>query len=401
MKHLISLYALHGINVLYPLMVLPLLSGSLSTSGLGVLLYHQAIAQMGMAIVEYGFNLSAAREIAQSNDNEKNVKIIFWKTTLAKSFLAAVVMCIGIILSLSSTIDLNLLFAFFGMILGSVLFPVWYFHGRESITAIVISHGASKLIGLALIYIFVNAEKDLYLAATIMGGIYFISGLICIPKLIADGLFKVKNLTIKTKDVLCYINETKNLALSNISAGFYSNAGLAIMGMTSGVSTAALASIGLGVKIRNSMPALSQPFDQLVFVRSSKFYKSASSLPKWTYSLFVIQLLVFGIISCFIASHSSGISQLFLRVADDHYIIFGFILSGYLSIARRSFFIQLLASRSEDKIVASASVGLVVIMLSTTALTSFIFGADAWNLIISYMVAEILMLLYGLRFTMK
>ena len=65
-KNTLALYALQFAGYVIPLVTLPYLARVLRAEGFGLLLFAQSFALWGSIIFEYGFNLSASREVAQN-----------------------------------------------------------------------------------------------------------------------------------------------------------------------------------------------------------------------------------------------------------------------------------------------------------------------------------------------
>ena len=71
-KNGIWLYILQFFNTVFPLLTLPYVTRILGTNGYGIFSYALNIITYLQVIVEYGFNLSGAREIAiQESEKER------------------------------------------------------------------------------------------------------------------------------------------------------------------------------------------------------------------------------------------------------------------------------------------------------------------------------------------
>lgn len=90
-----SLYliALQGINQFLPLLVLPYLMVVLGATGYGYIGFSLSVVQYLVLVVDFGFNLSATRRIAQVRDNREELTRVFWSVFWAKLVLLAVPCC--------------------------------------------------------------------------------------------------------------------------------------------------------------------------------------------------------------------------------------------------------------------------------------------------------------------
>ena len=64
-KNAAALYAIQFAGYIVPLVTLPYLSRVLGPAGFGLLLFSQSFALWASMIIEYGFNLSATRDVAR------------------------------------------------------------------------------------------------------------------------------------------------------------------------------------------------------------------------------------------------------------------------------------------------------------------------------------------------
>ncbi|MCG6913284.1 oligosaccharide flippase family protein, partial [bacterium BMS3Abin03] len=129
-----SLSILQIANYLFPLIVLPYVVRVLGPAKYGLINFAAAFVAYFSLICDYGFNLSGTKTISLiRNEKEKlsrtfsailTIKIIF----VILSFLI-LVLVVFTIPFFKSNWDLYLLS--FGIVLGTVLFPNWFYQGIE------------------------------------------------------------------------------------------------------------------------------------------------------------------------------------------------------------------------------------------------------------------------------
>jgi len=166
MDNFLSLTALQGINMLIPLITFPYLVRVLGVDQFGVFSFIMAVMLYAEIITDYGFNLSATKHISINSKNQAKINEIFSSVIMIKAVMA--LMFFMFLLLLIATVDRfaqdgSLYIYAYGLIIGQVLFPVWFFQGIEKMRYITILNAVSKIIFAVAIFLFVKNPEDLFL----------------------------------------------------------------------------------------------------------------------------------------------------------------------------------------------------------------------------------------------
>lgn len=147
----------------------PILARALGLNAYGELLWVQATALLVSILVDYGFNLSAAREIAQSQNNICLIKRVCGEVFLAKLLLLVSISLplLALYLWLRPT-SAYMALAGFVYFVGFGMTPFWYFQGRERVGRVVLIEISTRSIALLLLIAFVEEPQDATLALWIM-----------------------------------------------------------------------------------------------------------------------------------------------------------------------------------------------------------------------------------------
>src|SRR5690348_11759554 len=86
-ENMLSLLVLQGANYVLPLITLPYLVRVLGTAHYGLLVFAQAFAGYFVILTDFGFNLTATRQVAVHQDDPDQIRRIFCATMLAKLLL--------------------------------------------------------------------------------------------------------------------------------------------------------------------------------------------------------------------------------------------------------------------------------------------------------------------------
>ena len=176
-NNIISLGVTQGANYIVPLLSMPYLGRVISVEHFGLVFFAQSLVMYFMVITDYGFELSATRDIAIHRDDLEYVSETFSSVMTIK--LGLLVICYGILSSASCFVDkiadnFCLFQITFLMVIGNVLNPVWLFLGMERMKSLSVINILSKICFLLALIIMVRGDKD-YLN---VAGVYALSSLL-------------------------------------------------------------------------------------------------------------------------------------------------------------------------------------------------------------------------------
>jgi PST family polysaccharide transporter len=132
-------------------------------------------------VTEYGFNLTATREISIHRDDPAKLSQIFSATLLAKTILMAasfVVLSAVIYVVPRFRADWRLFVITFTIVVANVIFPQWLFQGIEKMENITYREVGGRLIGLAPTFLLVKGPSDYLVAAGIQSGSLLLAGIL-------------------------------------------------------------------------------------------------------------------------------------------------------------------------------------------------------------------------------
>ena len=163
LNNFFSLSLIQGTNFILPLIVLPYLVKVIGIDKFGLVSFAQALMSYFIIFTDYGFNLTATREIAlYRNDHEKLLSIVN-KTLLTKIFLCAVSFIV--LLFIVSFVPYfsahaKMYYMAFLLVIGQVLIPSWFFQGIEQMKYLTYINLIAKLIFTALIFFLITQPGD-------------------------------------------------------------------------------------------------------------------------------------------------------------------------------------------------------------------------------------------------
>ena len=270
-----SLLTLQFINYILPLFLIPYLIHALGIEGFGIYAFIFAIATYGIKFSDYGFDLSATYHISIHKDNKNKINevfssVLFIKFTLAMIFLLLLTLAIFSIERLY--IYKELLFLSYGMFLGNIFLPLWFFQGIEKMRFIMYLNGFLKLSFFILVILLVKEPTDLgllFLLHSITSVAVGFLGLYLALK-----YFEVKIVPITKEQIIFYLKDGWYIFTSKIAVQFYSTSSTIIAGFF--VSPIILGYYAVSVKIMAAIGNLFDPITRVVYPYLIGVYQSSS-----------------------------------------------------------------------------------------------------------------------------
>ncbi len=220
LSNFFSLSILQGANYILPLITFPYLVKVLGVEKFGLVMLAIAVISYLNILVDYGFNLTATREVSIYREDKVRLNKIFNSVLFTKFFLlniAFIFLFIGV--ELFSVSPLLFIFSF-GIVIGKALFPQWFFQGMEEMKYISYINIGAKVIFMLLIFVFIRKESD-YLYVPLLNSLGFIiSGIVALLIVVKKYNFK---LHLSFNRVVFYLKEGFVVFLANLGSNFHRN----------------------------------------------------------------------------------------------------------------------------------------------------------------------------------
>ncbi len=230
-QNILSLSFLQISNYIIPLIILPYLIRVIGVEKYGLIVFAQAIMQYFVILTDYGFNLSATREISASRDDIAKVSEIFWSVSIIKFVLTLLAFGILILLiSLTTKFGDNTILYYytFGIVIGNLLFPVWLFQGLEKMKHSTALYLIGKIFYLITLFVFVREASDYLNAPLLYSAGLVLSGLIALVIIFAR--FQLRLVVPPIATIKYYFKDSTQFFLSQVSVSLYTTLNTVVLG---------------------------------------------------------------------------------------------------------------------------------------------------------------------------
>lgn len=285
LKNFTSLSAVQVANYLFPLITLPYLVRVLGPEGYGLFNFAFAFIAYFITISDYGFNLTAPREISINRDDKEKLTEIFSSVLSIKGgLLIAGFLLLFLVVNLFSKFkdDETIYYLMFLIAVGHAIYPLWFFQGMEKMKYISFTTITIKAITVLLIFLLVKTRNDLFTLVAIHSFSSLALGVSGIGFVFVK--FKVR-FKLQSFDTLKYhFFEGGYIFLSTAAINLYTSTNTFILGLFAG--DAIVGYFSAADKIRAAVQSMFTTLSRTIYPHLSKLF--TVSLSK---ALIIIQKL--------------------------------------------------------------------------------------------------------------
>lgn len=263
-ENIVSLTGLQFASYILPLITLPYLTYVLGPDKFGLTQYAISLITYFQMFTDYGFNLSATRELAIVREDKKKVSEIFSTVMFIKLMLTvisfvALLAIVTFIPKFSNDADVYLLT--FGIVVGYVLFPTWLFQGMEYMKYTSTLNIIGKVIFTVFIFVFIHQSSDYLLVPIINSFGYIVVGVLGIY--ISLTRFDIDLSLPSVENIKYHLREGWHVFLSTIAINMYTTTNTFLLGLLTNNTLVGYYSIA--EKIITAANGLFNPISQAIY----------------------------------------------------------------------------------------------------------------------------------------
>ncbi len=263
-ENFFSLSFLQVAGYIFPLITLPYLVRVLGPSQFGLIAFAQAFVQYFVIFTDYGFNLSATRDVSIHRENPDKIANIFNAVMFIKilfSIISFVVLCLLVFLIPKIRSNWLIYVYTFGIVLGNILFPIWFFQGMEKMRYITLLNMTGKFIFTIAIFIFIKKQEDFIYVPLISSLGSIVPGIVSLW-IVYNG-FKVKFILPKLESLNYQLKEGWHIFVSTAAISLYTTSNTVILGFFT--NNIFVGYYSAAEKITNTIQKLMGPISQSTY----------------------------------------------------------------------------------------------------------------------------------------
>ena len=233
-KNGVWLYLLQFFNTIIPLLTLPYITRILGAEKYGTFSIALNIIGYLQVVIEYGFEMSATRDVTISDKNTKSINYIFTSVLFSRIFLfcgCVIIAFLYITISNSNKIQVYALFIMLSCLLGNVVQVNWLYQGMQEMKYISLVSIISRSISTICIFCFVKGQTDLltycflFSISPLLGGFL---GLV-----MAFRKYNLKIIRITFTDIITQLKKSGYVFTTQLSSKVFGSIGVTFLGFFS------------------------------------------------------------------------------------------------------------------------------------------------------------------------
>lgn len=219
----------------FPLITMPYLARVIGADGFGKIAFASAVVVWFQTVVDWGFNLTATRDVAQYRDDREKVSQIFSNVLWARCLLMLIsgVVLLGLVAIVPYFREnVAVILITFLMIPGYILFPDWMFQSLEKMKYTTIFNLLMKLLFTFAVFIFINKREDYVIQPLLSAISYFICGIGALYLILHKWGYTLYRP--QWKEIIKTIKGSTDVFINNIMPNFYNSFSVLLLGFFGG-----------------------------------------------------------------------------------------------------------------------------------------------------------------------
>lgn len=264
LSNFFSLSTVQFANYLVPLITLPYLFRVLGAPKYGLIEFARALSLYFVILTDYGFNLSATRQISVHRNDPGKVSELFSSVMLLKTLLtilSSLILALLVFAIARLRSDWPVYFLAFGTVVGQCLFPIWLFQGLERMKYVAVLNITTRLLVVISIFVFIREPADYLYVPLLQSTGHILMGFLGL--LMAFRTFPIRFRLPAIAILKRELYDGWHIFISKMATTVYTTSNVVILGLFT--NTSFVAYFAAGDKIVRAVQGLQVPLSQAIF----------------------------------------------------------------------------------------------------------------------------------------
>ncbi len=215
----------------FPLITMPYLARTIGVEGFARIGFAAAIMIWMQTVADWGFNLSATRDVAQNRDNPDMVSRIFSNVLWSRILLMLLSLAALVVLVLAIPKfreNAAVIMVSFLMIPGHIMFPDWFFQAVEKMKYITVLNVIMKLLFTVAVFVFIKTPEDYILQPLLNSVSFAVCGLAAFYLIAVRWRIRIKKPVFS--EIISTIKGSADIFINNLMPNLYNSFSTMLLG---------------------------------------------------------------------------------------------------------------------------------------------------------------------------
>lgn len=262
------LFSAHAVGVVVPLLTIPWLARVLGPTAWAPVLIAQGLANWATLVLEFGFDLAGARDVAQAASEEGLARTAAAVQRARLLLTPLVSLCVVGATSVILPDDPRLIAGTVAFVVARGLSPYWFYQGKQKVRAAALLDVLSKVVPAAAVFVVVTTPDDGWWVLALQA-----AGAAVSTSLLTWRMHREHALpSVTTEEALSALRGAVPLFAARAAAGLYLQANTTILSLFA--PPVAVATYGGAERIVRSSINFLTPLTQALFPRMSRLVRT-------------------------------------------------------------------------------------------------------------------------------
>ena len=226
-----SLFSVELANYVLPMISLPVIVRIIGPDKFGIINYASAIIGYFILLINYGFELSGIRKVAQNKNDTSFIQQLFSTVLIAKILLFVFTLLLfsaGFILFPTFKAEWKVMVFTYLIVISWIITPNWLYQGMQDLHRIAVFNIVIKVIFTALVLIIIRQKSDYIYQPLSLAAAQIVVG--CYSFYYAMRRYAISLVKVSFKQIMTILKDDRILFLSQVTIYLYTTTNTVILG---------------------------------------------------------------------------------------------------------------------------------------------------------------------------